>query len=350
MKMLKIVSAPLLATALLAIVISGAAHADPAACDRACLKGLADRMVDSMVAHDAATVPLTRTYRATENDIPAALGMMVAWRVPTGAAKRFYIIDPVSHQLYLIVTLSEGPNTTLLFGRIKAEGRQLSEVEIFENRGRGQGGFQYSGDGVTNMPVEWTQDVAPGRLPSRNDLIVAGRSLFDTSLTAPASSLDCVLMENGKAVEEDAGVAAKVGGGPAGPKPKGKAFVTNPNGSVPIPCGSPDHRPTDPKARTDIIDTDQGIVVSEAVVNGAAEPYLVTTPTLSAFVPDQILEPYTGMLQAQQASGTYNLPELVPMGATGMTAHLLRIYDGQIQGMQLLINLAPRGAHSPWVP
>ncbi len=346
MKALKILSA----TALFLGLGIAAAHADPATCDRACLKGLADRLVDSMVAHDASTVPLTRTYRATENDIPAALGMMVAWRTPTNATKRFYIIDPVSHQLYLIITLAEGSQNTLLFGRLKADGDKISEVEIFENRGRGQGGFQYSGDGVDNLPVEWTQAVAPSRLPSRADLVLAGRSIFDTSLTAPPSSPDCVLMENGKVVEEDADVAAQVGGGGTGPKPVGKAFITNPNGSVPIPCGSPDQRPTDPKARTDIVDTEQGIVVSEAVVNGAAEPYLVTTPTLSAFVPDQILTPYTGMLKGQQDSGKYTLPELVPMGATGMTAHLLRIYDGKIQGMQLLINLAPRGAQSPWAP
>ena len=48
------------------------------ACDRACLSGVVDQVLASMVAHNPDTLPLAQLYEATENSHPAALGMMVA--------------------------------------------------------------------------------------------------------------------------------------------------------------------------------------------------------------------------------------------------------------------------------
>ena len=213
---------------------------------------------------------------------------------------------------------------------------------------RGQGGFQYSGEGLANMPEEWTKPVAANRLLSRAELLRFGQSIFDSRIDGPPVSNDCVLMENGKIVAENPSVAVAVGGG-GGPKKIGKAFIPNRDGSVPIPCGIPKPRPTDPKARTDIVDTEQGIVVSMAIVQGVTEPYLVTNPTESAYVPNQILKVYADMLKAQQKSGKYTAPAIRPMAAMGTTAHILRIYDGKLQAMTLLVNLSAPGGHSPWV-
>jgi hypothetical protein len=318
-------------------------------CDRTCLKGLADQLVESIVAHEPASVPLTRVYAATENSVPAALDMMVAWRTATASKGRFYIVDPTTHQVYILATLSEGPNDTLLYGRLKADGRALSEIEIYENRSRGQGGFQYSGSGPANLPDEWTRAVPATQLPTRAELLRVGQSIFDEKIAGIEASTDCVLMENGKIVAENPSVAAAVGGAPApAVPPKGKAYTANSDGSVPIPCGIPTPRPTDSKARVDIIDTEQGIVVSQGVVYGITEPYLVTLPTESAFVPNQILGDYVNMLRSQQQSGRYTAPALQSMAATGMTAQIERIYGGKIQGMMLLINLGAAGGQSVW--
>src|ERR1700741_661724 len=91
------------------------ARAAPPACDRTCLKGFADKLVASIVAHDPSSLPLSATYAATENSVPAAPGMMVIWRTATAAKSHYYVIDPESAQVFLITTLSEGPNDTLLF-------------------------------------------------------------------------------------------------------------------------------------------------------------------------------------------------------------------------------------------
>jgi hypothetical protein len=326
---------------------AGTGHA-ATLCDRACLSSLADQLLNSMVAHAPSKLPLAVTYAASENGIVSALPMMTAWRTPTALKGNYYIVDPVSHQLYLLATLAEGPNDTLIYGRIKTEGDKISEVEIYENHSRGEGGFMFSGAGPANLPVEWTQSVDPTRVPSRSDLLKVGQGVFDRSISEPGASPDCVLIENGALVAENPDIAKAVAG-QNGPKPKGKAYVPNADGTVPIPCGTGPRHTTDPKARVDIIDEQTGVVVSEGVLNGVTEPYLVTSPTISAYVPDQVLAPYANMLKQQQDSGKYTQPAIRAMRATSLTAHILRVYDGKIQGMMLLIRQAPPGSTSVWV-
>ena len=328
---------------------ASASHAETGSCGRTCLSGVADAVLASMVAHDPAHLPLARTYAATENAVPAALGMMTLWRTATAAKSKYYIIDPESRQLFMIASIAEGPNDTLLFGRLKVEAGLLSEIELYTNHSRGQGGFQFDGDGPSHFPAAWTVALRPEQRMSRSQLLQAGRSIFDTGVTGPEASEQCVLMENGKVVAEDPEVFKAVGppSDPGAPKPKPRA--PNPDGTLSIPCGSPAERPTDPAARTDIVDEEQGVVVSIATVQGIAEPYLVTNPTLSAFVPNQLLRPYADMLKKQQASGVYTAPALRPMKAGGTVAQVHRIFDGKVQGMQLLVNLGAPGLTSPWV-
>jgi len=318
----------------------GAAAQSNANCDRACLKGLADKVLDSMPARAPHKLPLAPEYAATENSIPTVPHMMVAWQTVTGIKDRFYIIDPVSQQLFMIASVAEGPSTTLLYGRIKAQGGRVAELELFETRSRGQSGFQYSGNAVKNMPKEWTAKVGRERLPSRDALLQQGRAVFDTGLTGLAGAPDCVLMESGKVVAENPDVAKAV------------AEMTtkrNADGSVPIPCGVPPLRPTDPQARVDIVDEEQGIVVAQAVVQGVTEAYLAITPAESAYVPDEILEPYHAMMAGLRNSGKNTSPLLKTMRASAAAIEIHRIYDNKLQGQILLTNLGAPGAHSPWV-
>jgi hypothetical protein len=334
----------------LSLILLGSAtraSATATACDRACLKGFADQLLGSIVAHDATRLPLAHEYAATENSIPSALGLMVIWRTATAAKSSYYVIDPTSEQAFLIATLSEGPNDTLLFGRIKVDGRLISEIELFTNRSRGQGGFQFDADGPAHFPAEWTASVPAERRASRAQLLEAGRSIFDTAVPAPEASSSCVVMENGKVVGENPDVLKAIGG-PVTDEPK-KVGPRNPDGTVPVPCGNPPNRPTDKHARTTIIDEEQGIVVSMAVVPGVAEPYLVTDPTESAFVPNALSQPYLDMLRKQQASGRYKGAAVRPMSATAAVSEVHRIYDGKLQGLHLLVNLGAPGSTSPWV-
>ena len=326
--------------------LPAAALAQEGACDRSCLSGLADKLLASIVAHDPFLLPRTREYAATENDVPAALGMMTLWRTAAATKYRYYIIDPQSGQVFLISTISEGPSDTLLFGRIRVQNRLVSEIELFTNRSRGDGGFEFDADGPGRLPAEWTAAVPPERRASRSDLLLAGRSIFDSSLSGPEASAACVVMENGQVVAENPNVLKAIS---ASGKPHEKPRPTNPDGSVSVPCGNPPDRPTDKYARTDIIDEERGVVVSMAKVHGTAEPYLATNPTLSAFVPNALLRPYAEMLKQQQASGQNPAVAIRAMPGTGSVAQVIRVYDGKLQGLHLLVHLGALGSHSPWV-
>jgi hypothetical protein len=139
------------------------AQAATASCDRRCLSSLADTLIASLVAHKPGAIPLTSTYAATEEGQPAALPMMTLWRTVTGASNKYYVIDPESAQVFLIVTLREGLNDSLLFGRLKAQGAQLSEIELYANRSRANGGFPFDGKGAANFPAAWTARLDPGQ-------------------------------------------------------------------------------------------------------------------------------------------------------------------------------------------
>lgn len=301
-----------------------------------------------MVAHDASRLPLTQEYAATENSIPSALNMMVIWRTATASKSTYYVIDPESRQVFLIATIAEGPNDSLLYGRIKVDGQRISEIELFENRSRGQGGFQFEANGPAHFPSEWTTDVPPSSRATRAELLRAGQSIFDTSVPAPDAASNCVVMENGKVVGENPDVLKAIGAGPKQESAKAPA-KTNADGTVPVPCGNPPNRPTDKKARTSIIDEERGVVVSMAMVPGVVEPYLVTNPTESASVPDALLKPYTDMLGLQRSSGKFTAPAVRAMRNTAAVSEVHRIYDGKLQGLHLLVNLGAPDASSPWV-
>jgi hypothetical protein len=323
-----------------------AAHAvtpAAAACDRTCLSDAADKLLASIKAHDPGSVPLTRFYRASENGVPAALPMMTIWRTASAVDDRYYVIDPVTQQLFLMANITEGEGHALLFGRIRLVDRQITEIELYVDRSRSDGGFQFDATALAHLPVAWTDKVVPARIPGRAQLLEASRSIFDTSVDGPPGAESCRMMENGKPVAEDPEVLKVVGGG-------GPQLPANPDGSVPIPCGAPPIRPTDPHARYDIVDEQQGIVVSIGTVSGLVQPYLITHPTTSAFVPISLGQPYIDLLAAQRRTGQYDKqPEVVPMPASITVAQMHRYYDGKLQGMHLLEKLGPIGARSPWV-
>lgn len=330
---------------LAALRIATSASAAVPACDRACLQGFADQALASMIAHDSSKLPLAQEYLATENSAPSAPGLMVVWRTASAAKNRFYVIDPVSQQVFFITTLSEGGIDALLYGRLRIHKAHISELELYTIRSRGQGGFQFSADGAANFPKAWTEVIAPARRPSRAELLKVGRSIFDTSVPAPDMGSACVIMEDGKIVGEDRDVAKSVAPTDAGSAPQPGV---NADGTVQIPCGAPPIRPTDAKARTTIIDEEQGIVVSLAVVHGMVEPYVITNPAESAFVPNSLLAPYLDLLKSQLASGKYHAPALRATPATQSVAELHRVYDGKLQGLMMLHSTGAPGSHSPW--
>ena len=317
-------------------------------CERACLRNLGNRLLASMVAHDPGSLPLSHRYAATENGAAAALPMMTLWRTATGIQSRYYVIDPQSRQLFFVAAVAEGEHDSLVFGRIAVDhDARLSQVEIYTNRSMGDGGFQFGlQDGPMQFPSRaWTRALRPDQRESRAALLRAGRSIFDPALTAPPVAAGCLMMENGKYSDDNFKVLKYL------LPPTGRRTVLqhNAKGLGLVPCMNPAQRPADRLARTGIADRRKGIVVSMAMIPGVVQPYLVTNPSESAFVPDAIAPPYQRLLAAQYRSGAFTAPRLQAMPVTAAVAQLFRIYDGKIHGVLLLINVEPPGSKSPWV-
>lgn len=336
------------------------AAAAGAACDRACLAALADRLVASMVHHAPGEVPLAPTFRATVDNVAGGLPMLTPWRTTSGSTHKWYAIDTASQQLFVAVTLQEGATDTLLWGRLKVEdGSRFSELELFQTRSRADAGFIFDASGMGRLPNPWHEKVAAGRLPSREQLARIGRAMFDNSIDLPPSGPACFLLENGGVVKEEPEWQKYFGGGADAPPPPGAGAP----GGVP-PAGAPGAgseppggmgcplfpgRPADPHARVDVVDSEQGVVVAIATVRGLVEPYPVTKPTWSAFVPYDILSMFTDSLKKANATGLYKEPVLQATPASISVGQAFRVYDGKVQGFHMFEKLGPPNATSPWV-
>ena len=120
---------------LLAVIVSlvcaaGPLAAQQKACDRNCLKGLAHQVLVSMAKHDATVLPLARWSSSRKTTGPWQ--MSVLWRTITGftePAAGQYVIDVAAGQVIVIATVKEGTMPSLLWGRLKKNGK-ISELEL----------------------------------------------------------------------------------------------------------------------------------------------------------------------------------------------------------------------------
>lgn len=326
----------------LAILASPAPAAGPE-CDRKCLAGVADRVLASIVAHDAARMPLATDYAATENLVPSTPAMMTPWRTVTAIRAHRYYIDPVTQQLFIVATAAEGRQDALLYGRIALRDRRIAELELYVNRSRGQSGLMFDPAGSTHLPSPWSKTVSAGRRASRADLIAIGKTMFDSALNAPAADPDCVVVETGKGAHLSLEMQAAVTRSSAVSSPSAGASKT-----VAVSCENVAHRPNDPEARADLVDEEQSVVIGMAIVRGMVSSYLAPTPPESNFLPDGYYARYRSLQDKQRAAIDPATPILRPMAAHAAVSQIYRIYDGRIQGFQRFILVVPGGSISPW--
>jgi hypothetical protein len=112
-----------------ASTVSGARAAD--GCDRACLRGVLDRYLAAVIAHNPQAAPLAYGYRHTENAINRRPGDGI-WKSVTGfgVVQRRYL-DPVSGQAAYYGILQEGEKLAVVTARLRVEDRQVTEAEWY---------------------------------------------------------------------------------------------------------------------------------------------------------------------------------------------------------------------------
>lgn len=301
-------------------------------CDRDCMAALVDDILDSMVAHDPYSLPLAQVYKATENAHPAALGMMTLWRTVTKASRPSLLaIDTTNGTAYFALDIEEGASAaatpSVLWARIRVVGREITELELYINRSRGDHGFSFSPE---ELPENYKRWMAPpaGRLrATRAELQSLSAATFDPNSTfAVAIADDCQFTEEGWTVVD--------------PGPDGDGST------APLNCSWPDTRPPDARARQNlVIDEELGIVVTGALIPGVVYPYA----NISAFIPDALAaaqEAQEVWYQEKLAEGGLSL--VAPTPATGENLQVLQYYDGALQGQQFMIYLSGPRNESAW--
>lgn len=339
---MKLKIAAILAGSLLSIAPAAAAPAAPATCDRACMSGMVDQLLASMVAHDPDTLPLATEYGATENSHPAALGMMEAWRTITRAGKPSLLaIDTDRGSAYFALTVDEGGSPSVLWGRIGVENRKIDAIEIFINRSRGDHGFSFS---AQQLPDNYRKIMAPpaNRVKaSHAELERLARAAFDASDSLQVKIAgDCQFTELGSKVVDP--------GLPDTPPPAATDQGAR-DPLAPLGCVFPPYRPTDKKARVIAIDDELGLVVVAGVVPGHVYPYPYFGHMLSAFIPDDMKAPQ----QAQQDWIERHLrghgaPIVEPAPATGETMQVLQYYNGALEASQINVYLSGPDMRPVW--
>lgn len=325
--------------------------------EREQLKKSMINVLDSMKQRNAQHLNLSPVYASTENGSPVSPVMSTLWKNITDYSMPKtgqWVIDEKNRQVFVTAKVYEGNQPAVLFGRIKVSQQQtLDELEFYLSRSKGESGQLFDPNGLDNLPEEWQATVPKNKLPSRELLMTVGQSVFDSSKGNFVGGTNCKLVEMGGVVIEDPEALKIIMGHDAPDLTSRKE-----SHGVSVPCTS-SLRPQDPKARV-IVDTQQGISVSMATVNGMVFPSFITPRLESTFVPNDMLKGWQDLPtqvhnpngtrdQAKYAYGTLTyVPQLKAMPASMEAFEITRYYDGQVQGVQRYMHMHPTGGVAPW--
>ncbi|KAH7156091.1 hypothetical protein EDB81DRAFT_647124 [Dactylonectria macrodidyma] len=313
------------------VVHSSESRRSTSDCSRDSMTTLVTQILDSMVAKDPYSLPLATIYKATENSHPAALGMMTSWRTVAEAGDPSLLaIDTTNCTAYFALAVSEGNEATeaVLRGRVATVDEEITELELFINRGRGDHGFTFSADEVPSNYEPLMNPPDNRTKASRETLWALSQALFaEGSAYSVTVSDDCLFTEAGGQVI-DTGLYG--------------------NGSSdPLGCVWPDDHPTDLNARVGlVIDEELGFVVTSGIIPGTVYPY----QNISAFIPNDMTsaqEAQDAWIEEMKAQGNWTM--LSPTGATGDTLEVLQFYNGELQAMQINVYLSGPNMTSPWL-
>jgi len=163
---------------------TGAASAQPVACDRACMGDMLDRFIEAVVAKDPTRAPLAIGFRQTQNSVltPAGSG---AWQTITaiGPVQRRYF-DPVSGNAAFFGVVTDRGEPAVVSLRLHIENRQITEGE-WHVAHQGDPGISGLGSDVlfdadkliVSPPPE--RVVAQGQRLPRETLVAIVNSYFD---------------------------------------------------------------------------------------------------------------------------------------------------------------------------
>jgi len=195
--------------AALSIVIGWAAWPASAAesCDQACLKGIAEKYLAAMLAHDPSKAPLAQGSRYTENGVELTLPDGL-WRTADSLGKyRLYVPDPAEHTIGFFAKARENGAPVLVATRLKVEDDKITEIESVVARLSGTTGGSASPlgreDRLGDEPrPQFLAILPPSERHSRAQLAAIVNRYFtgienNTGDKPPPFAKDCLRLEDG---------------------------------------------------------------------------------------------------------------------------------------------------------
>jgi hypothetical protein len=152
-------------------------------CDRACLRGLVDRYIVAMVAHDPEQLPLAQGVKFTEDGQELRLGDGL-WATASAPGRyKLYVSDPEDGQVGFYGTVFENGVPVLLALRLKVDYGLVSEIETIVARSPAIGSSAFPSAGATMERLgqprpQFLRVIPAGEQTSRADLVRIANSYF----------------------------------------------------------------------------------------------------------------------------------------------------------------------------
>lgn len=183
--------------------------ADP--CNRACLEGYIDQVLDAMIAHTPNQLDLAKDVLYTENGVKLIIGDGMWGTLCTRGNYSLYVSDIKSGQAGFLGTVEENGGLNYIALRVKVYESLIIEIELIVVRPGGMATFNLPPDYVSigeimdgkNVRPQFLQTVPPAERMSREELIEIANSYFTGlanqtgNFTAPFAET-CERLENGK--------------------------------------------------------------------------------------------------------------------------------------------------------
>lgn len=284
-------------------------------CDRECLTGLVDQYLRAVVAHDPSRASLARNVKFTENGQALKPGEGLWATASDDATYRVYFADPAAEQVGFMGVIRENGAPVIVALRMKADNRQLTQVESLVAR-NDPGGMGRPEALVTPRPLLLEQ-LSPGDRSPREKLLGIVNSYFDgldemdSAKNIPFDK-DCQKVENGietaNAIEPNADPLRRMG----------CAAQLN-TGFTKIVTGVRERRYL-------ICDEERGLVYSVAFIDHA------------------------GILKTVKLNdgATMAVPQTHQRPLTHMAGTLFKIKGGKIRHIEAVVVPVPYGMKSGW--
>jgi hypothetical protein len=169
--------------------------------NRSFLQSLIDKYFESILAHNPSKLPLSKKVKFTENTVALAPGDGM-WAVASHAPTyKHFFADVAEGQAGCFAVLKENGFPILLSVRLKAKGKEVSEIETIVVRPQGPAQGPQAFESLTAPNPIFDEVLAPSERVSRKQLIKEADLYFDGIQYDTGDFVhfadDCHRMENG---------------------------------------------------------------------------------------------------------------------------------------------------------